>query len=82
MKELERIQKGMMIYRIAVDANGFLHHQYRCADDSKNPPYNDGWRTDFMSQCCITVHRPYPYTAPSYYYLRRSKGLSVEEALA
>lgn len=82
MKELERIQIGNMIYRIAKDCNGFLCHQYKSINDEENPQYNDGWTTDYMSQCCITVHRPYPYTAPSYYFARRSEGCSVEEALA
>lgn len=82
MKELERIQKGNMIYRIAKDVNGFLCHQYKSVDDSENPPYNDGWTTDYKSLCCITVHRPYPYEAPSYYYARRLAGDSVQEALS
>ena len=82
MKELERIRKGNMIYRVAKDDNGFLHHQYKNVDDGENPPYNDGWTTDYMSLCCITVHRPYPYSAPSYYYAMRMEGFSVEESLA
>lgn len=82
MKELERTQKGDMIYRIAIDENGFMHHQFKSVNEDENPYYNDGWTTDFISGCCITVHRPYPYTAPSSYYLCRSQGMSVEEALA
>ena len=81
MKELERIQIGSTIYRIAKDSNGFLCHQFKSVDDEENPQYNDGGTTDYISQCCITVHRPYPYSAPSSYYLRRREGCSVEEAL-
>ena len=82
MKELERIQKGDMLYRIARDENGFMHHQYKSTNDSENPCYNGGWTTDFISGGCLTVHRAYPYEAPSSYYLRRRQGMSIEEALA
>lgn len=82
MKELERKIEGNMIYRIARDMNGFLCHQFKNVNEEENPSYNDGWTTDFMSACCLTVNRPYPYNAPSCYYLRRSMGMSIEEALA
>ena len=82
MKELERIQRENTIYRIAKDVNGFFCHQYKSLDDSENPSYNDGWTTDYMSLCCITVHRPYPYEAPSNYYAKRRAGYSVQESLS
>ena len=70
---LESKRNGNREERIVRDINGFFQHQFRVHPVAEYEP-NDGWHTDYISQCCLSITVPYPYSVPSNYYINKKNG--------
>jgi hypothetical protein len=70
IRVLETKRDGDHEERITRDCNGFFRHEFRTHPIEQWEP-NAGWHVDYMSLTCLTVSAPYPYTAPSNYYIKK-----------